>query len=207
MAKDPSVSFYTSDFLSGTTFFTDEQCGQYIRLLCHQHQLDLIPEYHMISVCKTIDSPVIKKFIRTSDGFYYNERMKIEKEKRVKYCESRRHNNSGRPKGSKNKNHTKTIRISYGNRMENENENENDIEIENKVSKRKISFKKPTLDQVKAYCKEINAKTNPEYFFNNYESTGWIKANGQKIVNWKSTIRTWESRNKQQEKPKGHQLL
>lgn len=131
MAKDPSVSFYTSDFLSGTSFFTYEQRGQYITLLCQQHQLDLIPENHMISVCGSLDNPVIKKFVRTAEGFYYNERMREEKERRRKYCDSRSHENAGRPKVSKKQNHTNTIRLPYGNRIENENENEN--EVVNKV--------------------------------------------------------------------------
>ena len=38
MAKDPAFLFYTSDFLTGTMFMTNEQVGIYIRLLCSQHQ-------------------------------------------------------------------------------------------------------------------------------------------------------------------------
>lgn len=92
MKNDPAVLFYTSDFLSGTSFFTYEQKGQYIQLLCEQHQLNLIPESHMLSVCGSLESVVVGKFIRTEDGFYYNERMKVEKEKRHRWCESRRQN-------------------------------------------------------------------------------------------------------------------
>lgn len=36
MAKALTVLFYTSDFLSGTSFFTMEERGQYITLLCEQ---------------------------------------------------------------------------------------------------------------------------------------------------------------------------
>lgn len=42
--KDPAVLFYTSDFLSGVTFLSMEQRGQYITLLCTQHQHGSIPE-------------------------------------------------------------------------------------------------------------------------------------------------------------------
>jgi len=38
MAKDPAFLFYSSDFLTGTMFMTNEQVGLYIRLLCAQHQ-------------------------------------------------------------------------------------------------------------------------------------------------------------------------
>ena len=36
--KDPAFLFYSSDFLSGTMLMTDEEIGQYIKLLCLQHQ-------------------------------------------------------------------------------------------------------------------------------------------------------------------------
>ena len=38
MSKDPAILFYTQDFLVGTMMMSDEQVGQYIRLLCLQHQ-------------------------------------------------------------------------------------------------------------------------------------------------------------------------
>lgn len=97
MAKDPAVLFYTSDFLSGTAFFTDEQRGQYIRLLCEQHQNGHIPKDHMIEICKTYDSPVFKKFITDDCGCFFNNRMEKEIKKRQSYSESRRNN---RLKGS-----------------------------------------------------------------------------------------------------------
>jgi len=121
MAKSPAVLFYTSDFLTGTTLFTDEQTGQYIKLLCHQHQLGHLPKNHMISVCLSYDSPVIKKFMIDNNGLYYNKRMDEEIEKRASYCNSRSNNKSGR----KNK---KSYDKSYGNHMNNHMDNENDNE-------------------------------------------------------------------------------
>lgn len=122
MSKDPAVLFYTSDFLSGTQFFTDEQCGQYIRLLCQQHQLGHIPENHMMLICKSYDNPVIKKFIKDKNGLFFNERMESEKEKRIKYCESRCNNR-------KSKTNKKSYDVTHDNHMllhmENENDNDN----------------------------------------------------------------------------------
>lgn len=120
MAKDPAVLFYTSDFLTGTSFFTMEQKGQYITLLCQQHQLYSIPKNHMINICRSLDSPVIKKFVKDNDGNYYNKRMRDEAEKRKKYCESRSNNKSGRKKDKKDKSYDKSSDL----HMENENENE-----------------------------------------------------------------------------------
>jgi uncharacterized protein YdaU (DUF1376 family) len=96
MAKDPAVLFYTSDFLSGVSFFTMEQRGQYITLLCEQHQIGHIPESHMINICGTLDSIVVSKFIKDDSGCYYNKRMDEEKIRRANYCKSRSNNRTGK---------------------------------------------------------------------------------------------------------------
>ena len=105
MSKDPAVLFYTSDFLTGTAFFTDEQRGQYIRLLCEQHQNGHIPENHMLTICLSLGSPVVKKFVRDAAGNFYNERMETEIQKRANFINSRRDNGllGGRPKKPKAK--------------------------------------------------------------------------------------------------------
>lgn len=122
MAKDPAVLFYTSDFLSGTQFFSDEEKGKYITLLCQQHQLGHIPTEHMLNICKTYDNPVWKKFTKDSNGGWFNERMEVEKEKRLKYCESRR---SNKMMEYLHKDKTKHMSKHMSGHMENENENEN----------------------------------------------------------------------------------
>ena len=134
MAKDPAVLFYTSDFLSGTSFFTDEQKGQYITLLCQQHQLGSIPENHMIFICKSYDSPVMKKFVKDESGNYYNVRMREEGEKRANYCSSRGNNKKGHYKDINKDNHMKIISKSYENHMENIDRNE--VANTTKTSKR-----------------------------------------------------------------------
>lgn len=131
MSKDPAVLLYTSDFLTGVTLMTMAERGQYITLLCQQHQLGHLPENHMISVCNSKDSHVIKKFIQDKDGNYYNKRMEEEILNRENYCKSRSHKGLS---GRKGRNHTKTVRKSYGNRIEDENENENkDVKDKEKI--------------------------------------------------------------------------
>ncbi len=55
-------------------------------------------------------------------------------------------------------------------------------------------FKKPTVKEVAEYCKERKNTIDAETFVDYFESSGWIKANGQKVKDWKATIRTWEKR-------------
>lgn len=59
-----------------------------------------------------------------------------------------------------------------------------------------VKRQSPTLQQVTEYCLERKSSVDPEVFYHHYESSGWIKGNGQAVKNWKSTIITWEKKNK-----------
>ena len=60
-------------------------------------------------------------------------------------------------------------------------------------------FIKPSIEEIENYCKERNNKINASAFYDFYESKGW-KVGNQSMKNWKACIRTWEQRNKKQEK-------
>lgn len=65
----------------------------------------------------------------------------------------------------------------------------NDIICETK------KFKKPTLEEVKAYCFERNNNVDAENFINFYESKGW-KVGKSPMKDWKACVRTWEKNSK-----------
>lgn len=96
MGKDPAVLFYTSDFLTGTEFFTFEQKGQYIQLLCVQHQNGHLPTDYMLKILGSESNPVWKKFTKDDQGLWYQNRMESETKRRKEYSESRRKNISNR---------------------------------------------------------------------------------------------------------------
>lgn len=56
-------------------------------------------------------------------------------------------------------------------------------------------FISPTLDEVKAYCRERNNRVDPEAFINFYESKGWMVGKN-KMKDWKAAVRTWEKGSK-----------
>lgn len=56
-------------------------------------------------------------------------------------------------------------------------------------------FVKPTLEEVRDYCKERKNDLDPEYFYDFQEARNWYLSNGKKMVDWKATIRTWERNN------------
>lgn len=142
MAKDPAFLFYSGDFLIGTMFFTDEQVGKYIRLLCAQHQMGRLSENDMLNICKSYDERVFGKFTK-EDGKYFNERLEFEAKKRSDFSNSRKKN---RMKGIETLNNkekklakkTVIISLSYVEHMENENEIENEYR---ELFRRWVSYK------------------------------------------------------------------
>jgi uncharacterized protein YdaU (DUF1376 family) len=140
MAKDPAFLFYPGDFNTGTQFFSDEQTGKYIRLLMAQHQHGHLPEKHMLIICKSYDKDVFSKFVKDSDGNWYNERLEIEIIKRKNYVESRSKNKEGKTKG-------KIMCESYDNHMENINRNK---DINGIGIKEEVQEKPQTQEEIKA---------------------------------------------------------
>lgn len=113
--KSPAINFYTSDFMTGTIFMSNEEVGAYIRLLCMQHQKGHLNEKEMVKICNTYEilDSVMTHFKKDEDGLFYNERMDFEKERREKYKESRAKNRSNPNKDMKH------ISNTYEKHMEN----------------------------------------------------------------------------------------
>lgn len=132
MAKDPAFLFYASDFLTGTMFFSNEQVGKYIRLLCSQHQHGGFIEKKSFNSLVGDDDVLRQKFIETEHGFY-NVRLSLEMEARAKkssnISEAAKQTWKKRKNTiviqSYNKSNTNVIRI--------ENENENEIKDDNVI--------------------------------------------------------------------------
>lgn len=155
--KDPAFLFYSNDFLSGTMLMTDEETGQYIKLLCLQHQKGHLKEKDMLNICKSYNEEIFSKFKKDKDENYYNERLEYEVNKRKAYSESRRNNRRKKETYEKD---MKNICNSYEEHMENENENVNkNININKNNSKRGSKGKK---EEEKIHFAEFVSMTNAE---------------------------------------------
>ena len=55
-------------------------------------------------------------------------------------------------------------------------------------------FKKPTIEEIQAYCDERNNGIDAERFYDYYESKGW-KVGKTPMKDWKASVRTWERNN------------
>lgn len=106
MAKDPAILWYWNDWLGGTTTFSRHQKGCYIDLLHAQfnsghlslEQIKTVLGSDFGNTWPTIS----KKFKQDEHGFYFNERLETEQEKRRKFSEKQRLN--GKKGGRKPKN-------------------------------------------------------------------------------------------------------
>lgn len=84
----------------------------------------------------------------------------------------------------------------------NYNNDNKDIIIEgeqNETNVVKASVIPPPIEWIEDYCKERNNGIDPQKFFDFYESKGW-KVGKEKMKNWQACVRTWENRDKKEQK-------
>ena len=55
------------------------------------------------------------------------------------------------------------------------------------------NFKKPTVEEIQAYCTERKNSVDAQTFFDFYESKGW-KIGTAKMKDWRASVRNWERR-------------
>lgn len=126
MAKDPAFLFYSSDFLTGTMMMTDQEVGQYIRLLCYQHQAGHFDATAMQRLCGGNPSASLRaKFITDGAGLFFNERLEAEVIKRKAHSEKQRDNANKRWQSNGN---ATAMPLENVNESVNENKKENDPE-------------------------------------------------------------------------------
>ncbi len=54
-------------------------------------------------------------------------------------------------------------------------------------------FTKPTVEDIREYCRERRNNVDPQRFFDFYEAKGWRVGN-QPMKDWQAAVRTWEGR-------------
>lgn len=180
MKKSPAFNFYSSDFLTSTTFWTNEQVGAYIRLLCYQHQFETLTLEQIKKI--TNDEEVISKFKVDKKGRYFNTRLKQEMDKKREHCEKQRENILKRwgKKGDTNVDTKNIPSYKNGKDLVIPLENENEIEIRNinnnlEVNKGVIGGKEETFI-TKQVIDYLNKKIGSSYRYSSKSTTEKIKA-------------------------------
>lgn len=203
--KSPAILFYTGDFLNGCSDLTMLERGQYITLLCLQHQKGHLSQKNITLSVGDVSPDVLAKFKVDADGLYYNERMDIEMEKRSKFVSSRKEN--GKKKWEKEM-HMQENTDAYADastmhmdmHMGNENRNINDninntvIDSNNKIVKHKYGeFNNVLLTDIEY------EKLKEKYPFNYQKRIDdlsiYISSKGDKYKSHYHTILAWDRRN------------
>jgi uncharacterized protein YdaU (DUF1376 family) len=89
--KAPAFQLYTDDFLAGTIEMSQEEVGQFIRLLCHQWNRGSIPvetekQQRLAGGCVSVD--VLDKFDHYEDGLLRNKRLESVRTEKGKFLQS-----------------------------------------------------------------------------------------------------------------------
>lgn len=183
--KDPAFLFYSSDFLTGTAFMSDEEVGQYIRLLCYQHQHGHLLPGQYRGICRGNPTALIEaKFKIDSDGNYYNQRLDVEILKRTSFSASQK---------AKADKRWKDAGAMPGQCLSSSSSFSSSIPLSSpsSIPKVKSAFAPPSIDEIKAYCQERGNSIDSEKFHSHYESNGWMVGRNR-MKDWRAAVRTWE---------------
>jgi len=181
MAKDPAILWYWGDWVGGTMTLSRHLKGCYIDLLCAQFNNGPLSTDEIKTVLGTDFGsawPAIqKKFERDESGRFFNRRLQEEKDKRMRYSESRRLN-----------------RIHMNNHMYEHMDNENENKNENKERKGNVSHGTPLAEEFLSLIKKNSAYKHIDIEKELLKMDAWLLANpGRKktkrfVVNWLNKI-------------------
>lgn len=66
------------------------------------------------------------------------------------------------------------------------------VKNNNKSNTKSIRAKRPTVDEVQAYCNERANGIDAQYFCDYYGARGWKTKGGNPVQDWQACVRTWE---------------
>ena len=208
--KAPAFQLYTDDFLAGTLEMSQEEVGQFIRLLCHQWNRGWIPvetekQQRLTGGCVSVD--VLVKFRLCEDGFLRNERLESVRTERGIFLQQQ--SKKGQQSAEKRRlaaleiqpelNRTSTKVQPDGQPTPQPESNSPSpspspiIKIQADKPPR-VRFQKPTVEELTAEAIKIGLPvTEVDKFFNYYESIGW-KVGKNSMKSWPATMKGWLSR-------------
>ena len=155
---------------------TDEQAGKLIKAI-YAHEMG--EEYELDNILDLVITPFLSSLERNKEK--YEKRVETNKKNIAKRWNT--NNTNGIDAIPNDTNDTN------GNDSDSVNENVNENDKKENIKRK--TFCKPTIEEVKAYCKERNNSVDAEKFCDFYESKGW-KVGKESMKDWKASVRTWE---------------
>jgi uncharacterized protein YdaU (DUF1376 family) len=208
--KAPAFQFYADDFLAGTLEMSQEEVGQYIRLLCHQWNRGSIPvetekQQRLTGGCVSVD--VLVKFRLCEDGLLRNERLETVRSEKDRYLQQQ--SQKGRKSAelrklalsavqpdtqpeSNNGSTTVEIRLQPKVNSPTPTPTPNNKEESIAPKSQRSHFTTPTVEEVQAECVRIELSLlEAPKFVDYYESKGWLVGKA-KMKSWKPALRNWK---------------
>jgi uncharacterized protein YdaU (DUF1376 family) len=208
--KAPAFQFYADDFLAGTLEMSQEEVGQYIRLLCHQWNRGSIPvetekQQRLTGGCVSVD--VLVKFRLCEDGLLRNERLETVRSEKDRYLQQQ--SQKGRKSAelrklaltvvqpdtqpeSNNGSTTVEIRLQPKVNSPSSTPAPNNKEESIAPKSQRSHFTTPTVEEVQAECVRIELSLlEAPKFVDYYESKGWLVGKA-KMKSWKPALRNWQ---------------
>ena len=208
--KAPAFQLYTDDFLAGTLEMSQEEVGQFIRLLCHQWNRGSIPvgtekQQRLTGGCVSVD--VLAKFRLCEDGSLRNERLESVRTERGLFLQQQ--SIKGQQSAEKRRlaasaiqpelNRTST-EVQPDTQPDGQPESNSPSPSPSPIIKiqadkpPRVRFQKPTVEELTAEAIKIGLPL-PEVdkFLNYYESNGW-KVGKNPMKSWSAAMKGWLSR-------------
>lgn len=189
MEKANSFTLFSSYF-EALEYLPDDVFGAIMRAMC---------KYALRGEEPSFDDPVLNS---------YWTLIRPTLERSVRRAEAGRRggqSGAGVSRNSGNNNASKSKANQIGNNSDKDKELELELGVGEDIEKEKPSkevkkktastknFKKPTPDEVQAYCDERGNGYSGQAFCDYYESKGW-KIGNSPMKDWKAAVRTWEQR-------------
>ena len=207
--KAPAFQLYTDDFLAGTLEMSQEEVGQFIRLLCHQWNRGSIPvetekQQRLTGGCVSVD--VLAKFRLCEDGSLRNERLESVRTERGLFLQQQ--SIKGQQSAEKRRlaasaiqpelNQTST-EVQPDTQPDGQPESNSPSPSPSPIVKKMadkppcVRFQKPTVEELTAEAVKIGLPL-PEVdkFLNYYESNGW-KVGKNSMKSWPAAMKGWLS--------------
>jgi uncharacterized protein YdaU (DUF1376 family) len=181
MTKDPAFLFYSSDFLTGTMFMSNEQIGIYIRLLCSQHQhggiIDKISFNSMVGNNEIVKS----KFVETELGFYNIRLMEV-----MELRNKKSNNISDAVKSIWEKRKNGIPSKKNGIALQSQKDSNGKQKKNNGILMGTVNENEIVNYFIENGYKEEVAKRAFHY----YNEANWHDASGKKVLNWKQKMQS-----------------
>ena len=178
--NDNGLVYFTKDLP-----YTDQMLATYFNrpLATVQMAIDIFQKFEMINI--------VDNLLEVSNWEKYQNIEGLEKIREQTRKRVARH----RELKKLECNVTSNVTVTQGNAIDIDIDKDIDIYKE-KESKKKATAKRftpPSVDEVRAYCKERNNSIDAERFVDFYTSKGW-KVGNNPMKDWKAAVRTWEKR-------------